>query len=65
MRIRVGDRVVLDAWREQLVDYQPLIDLPSGNLPVLVEYFQQSRNAALSVDWERVAGSSCAEFRLK
>jgi hypothetical protein len=65
VRIRVGDRLVLDAWREQVADFQPLVDLPGGNLPVLVEYFQRSQSAALAVDWERVAGSSCAEIRRK
>ena len=64
-RIRVGDRLVLDAWREQVADFQLFVDLPGGNLPVLVEYFQRGQNAALAVDWQRVAGSSCAEIRLK
>ena len=65
VRIRVGDRVVLDAWREQVGDFQPQIELPDGALPIVVEYYQHSQNAVLSVDWARLAGSPCAGIRRK
>ena len=58
-RLWVGDRLLIDQWREQVADFTATADL-TGTLPVKVEYFERGWGAALTVDWQLVNATTCS-----
>lgn len=57
VRVWVGNTQILDAWRDQVADFTPEIDLPAGDAVVKVEYYENGGNAAIQMSWTKI--SSC------
>ena len=57
-RLYVNNRLVIDQWREQAATtYSSEVNLPGGNVPVRLEYFEASDRASVQLSWERIDGS--------
>jgi PA14 domain len=59
LRLWVGDKLLIDEWRDQLADFSADINLTAGAQPVKVEYYQHGGGAALIVDWQLVSPAVC------
>jgi len=59
VRVWVGNTPILDAWRDQVADFAPEIDLPAGNAVIRIEYYENGGNATLQVNWSKI--SSCVQ----
>jgi len=57
IRLWVNNQQLLNEWRTQVADFHPEIDLPAGNLPIQVEYYESGGGAAIQVNWQKL--SSC------
>jgi|GEM_PF-3264269 len=57
VRLWVNNQQLLNEWRTQVADFHPEIDLPAGNLPIQVEYYESGGGAAIQVNWQKL--SSC------
>lgn len=54
VRVWVGDRLVVDAWRDQRpTDYSTLL-LLSGERPVVMEYYENGGGAVAGLGWRRL-----------
>lgn len=60
VRLWVGDQLLIDQWREQVSGFTATAEL-TGTLPVKVEYFERGWGATLTVDWQLVNPSTCAQ----
>jgi PKD repeat protein len=57
VRLWVNNQQLLNEWRDQVADFYPEADLPAGNLPIKVEYYESGGGAAIQVNWQKL--SSC------
>jgi hypothetical protein len=59
IRIWVGDRLVVDDWRDRQATWSFVEhSIPRGTHRVRVEYYEHSGGAAIEVAWERVVGGA-------
>lgn len=56
VRVWVNNILIIDQWRVQAATtYQAEIDLPGGNIPVKVEYFENTERAQVVLNWTRIS----------
>jgi uncharacterized protein YraI len=62
-RLWVNNALIIDKWKNQpLTTYTAEIDLPSGNIPVRLEYFDSTGGAHAHLSWSPV-GVSISNWR--
>lgn len=56
VRVWVNNNLIIDQWKIQApTTYNAEIDLPSGNIPVKVEYFENTERAQIVLNWTRIS----------
>jgi hypothetical protein len=54
VRLWVNNRLVIDAWRVQApTTYHADVQVPSGGVPVVMEYFENTQGATALLSWAR------------
>lgn len=58
VRLWVNGRLVVDQWHEAgLITYTVEVDLPSGSVPVTMEYFENVGGAVARLDWIKMGNN--------
>lgn len=61
LRLWVNNQLIIDKWFDHFYEtYTAEIDLPSGNVPIRLEYYENSGTAAVGLSWTPVSSSSPA-----
>lgn len=56
VRVWVNNSLIIDQWRVQgATTFSAEIDVPAGNIPVKVEYFENTGLAKVQLNWTKVA----------
>lgn len=56
VRVWVNNALIIDQWRIQApTTFNAEIDISGGQVPVKVEYFEQTERAQVSLNWARIA----------
>lgn len=56
VRVWVNNILIIDQWRVQAATtHQADIDLPAGNIPIKVEYFENTERAQIVLNWSRLS----------
>jgi len=53
VRFWIDDQLLLDAWFDQVGDYDVPVELDSGDHRLKVEHYENGGAAALTLDWSR------------
>lgn len=54
VRLWVNNNLIIDQWRIQAPStFQVEVDLPGGQIPIKVEYFENTERAQISLNWTR------------
>ena len=68
VRVWVNNNLIIDQWRTQAATtFNAEIDLPGGNIPVKVEYYENTERAQIALSWTRLSappptGAFSAEY---
>lgn len=61
VRLWVNGRLLIDEWQVQsATPYAAEIDLPTGQIPIVMEYFEDDGTASAHLDWELIANDAVA-----
>jgi len=56
VRVWVNNNLIIDRWRTQAATtFNAEIDLPGGNIPVKVEYYENTERAQIALSWTRLS----------
>lgn len=56
VRLWVNNNLIIDQWRVQApTTFQAEIDLPGGQIPMKVEYFENTERAQIALSWTRIS----------
>ncbi len=58
VRLWIGDKLILDEWRDQVATFMPVVDLAQGDHELRLEHYENRGAAHLRVSWERVDTST-------
>ena len=58
VRVWVGGKLVIDAWRDGQRTYEGQIQLAAGETDVRVEYYEHTGRASIKLSWALVSGST-------
>lgn len=55
VRLWVNNQQIIDRWTVQSANtFRQEIELPGGNIPVRLEYFENTADATVQLDWQRI-----------
>lgn len=56
VRVWVNNILIIDQWKTQAAaTFNAEIDLPGGNIPIKVEYFENTERAQIVLNWTRIS----------
>ena len=62
IRLKVDGQMIINQWRTQTATtYSADVILPAGNVPVVVEYFDQGATAVASLNWSKFDSSEASQ----
>lgn len=62
IRLKVNGQLIIDKWRTQKpTTYSADVTLPAGNVPVVVEYFDQAAGAVAVLNWSKFSSSEVTQ----
>ena len=58
VRLWVNDELVIDAWQDQTEsEFTVTVSLPSGDIPIKLEYFENKGKAYVDLSWQSASGT--------